>query len=388
MVQLNSAKVEDYVIEMRRHFHKYPELSFKEFQTADRIEKELKGMGLEPRRVSETCVTADIKGKTGGKTVAIRADTDALPVKEENDLDFKSINDGVMHACGHDAHIAMGLGAARLLTENKDKFSGTVRMLFQAAEESPPGGAVEFIKNGDLKGVDYVIGQHVASRFPVGQAAIYYGPMMANADEFRVRIIGVGGHGSAPQEAIDALLIACEYVTQIQTIVSRKVAPFERAVVTVGTMNSGYRYNIIAPYAELTGTVRTFDESVQSMVKNELEKILKGLSESTGCKYEFEYVKGYPALVNNNEVSRLLEDVSSEVLGEDAIIHPDPDMGGEDFAYYVKEVPGAFYFLGVANEKKGIMSPQHSPTYDVDESALKYGVEILYLSALKLLMMQ
>lgn len=386
MVSLDASETESYVIEMRRYFHENPELSFQEYNTAERIEKELKDMGLETRRVSKTCVAADIMGKGPGKTVAIRADIDALPVKEENDVPFKSRNEGVMHACGHDAHIAMGLGVAKLLSGRRNSFSGTVRMLFQAAEESPPGGAVEFIKSGELKGVDYVIGQHVASRFPTGQAAIYYGPMMANADEFRVKIIGVGGHGSAPQEAIDALVIACSYVMQIQTIVSRKVAPYEQAVVTAGTFNSGYRYNIIAPYAEITGTVRTFDKNVQSLVKEELEKILNGVSQSTGCKYEFEYKKGYPALVNNDSVSKVLEEISGEVLGKDSVIHPDADMGGEDFAYYVMEVPGAFYFLGVASEKKGITSPQHSPTYNVDEDALKYGVEILYRSALRLLL--
>lgn len=385
MADLKSEKYESYVVDMRRYFHENPELSFQEFNTADRIEKELRDMGLEPRRVSKTGVVADIEGKSGGRTVAVRADIDALPVMEETGLEFKSSREGVMHACGHDAHIAMALGAAKIFIENRGSFTGKIRMLFQCAEERPPGGAKELIDHGELKGVDYVIGQHVASRIPTGKVAVYYGPMMANADEFRVKIIGVGGHGSAPQEAIDALVIACNYVMQIQTIVSRKVAPFQSAVVTVGTMNSGYRYNIIAPYAELTGTVRTFDPEVQELVKNELEKILKGLSQSTGCRYEYEYSKGYPALINNDSVSEVFEEISEEVLGKESVVHPEPDMGGEDFAYYVKEVPGAFYFLGVGNDSKGITSPQHSPSYTVDEDALKYGVEILYRSAMKLL---
>ncbi len=385
MTELKTAKYEDYVVRMRRHFHRNPELSFKEFRTAETIEKELRGMGLESRRVAETCIAADIEGSSPGRTVAIRADIDALPVKEENSLEFKSSAEGVMHACGHDAHIAMALGAARYFAENRDSFTGRIRMLFQAAEESPPGGAKQLIEAGELKDVDYVIGQHVVSRFPSGTTAVYYGPMMANADEFIVRIKGVGGHGSAPQEAIDALMIAANYVMQIQTIVSRRVAPFKSAVVTVGTFNSGYRYNIIAPYAELTGTVRTFDSDVQDLVKEELEKILKGVALGTGCEYEFEYIKGYPAVINNNNVSKVFEDISHDVLGKDSVLHPEPDMGGEDFAYYVMEKPGAFYFLGVGNQKKGATSPQHSPTYMIDEDAMKYGVEILCRSALRLL---
>ncbi len=385
MHDLSTDVYEQYVVEMRRHFHQHPELSFEEKGTSSRIEEELRNMGLAPRRVAETCVVADIEGKGSGKTVAIRADIDALPVTEENKLPFKSENGGVMHACGHDAHIAMALGVAKYFSQHRDLFKGRIRMLFQSAEESPPGGAKLLIKNGELKGVDYVIGQHVASRFHTGKVAIYYGPMMANADEFKIRIIGTGGHGSAPQEANDALIAAASYVMQIQTIISRRIAPFQSAVVTVGTLNSGYRYNIIAQYADLTGTVRTFDSKIQDFIKGELERILKGLAAGTGCKYEFEYIKGYPALVNDDKVSATIEKVSKEVLGEDAIFHPEPDMGGEDFSYYVKEVPGAFYFLGVGNEGKGITSPQHSPTYDVDEDALKYGVEIMCKSALQLL---
>lgn len=378
-------EVEEYVTRMRRYFHQNPELSFKEHKTADRIEEELRSFGLEPRRIGETGVVADITGTGEGRKVALRADMDALPVMEETGLEFKSKTDGVMHACGHDSHVSMALGAAKLLKSKSGEFRGTVRMLFQAAEESPPGGAVILIRNGELKDIDYVIGQHVISNYPTGKVAISSGAIMANADQFRIRIIGVGGHGSEPQRAIDALSIACQYVVMAQTIVSRKVAPFNAAVVTFGTMNSGYRYNIIAPYAELTGTVRTFDSETQDLIEKELEKMLEGLSVSTGCKYEYEYEKGYPAVINDEEMSAVVEEVVSGFLGEDSILHPDPVMGGEDFAYYLQEVPGAFYFLGVGNEKKGITSPMHSPTFTLDEDAMKYGTEILVRTALKLL---
>ncbi|MCL4446874.1 MAG: amidohydrolase [Thermoplasmatales archaeon] len=384
VTKLASVAIEDYLIKTRRIFHQYPELSFKEFETSKRIERELTRMGLAPIRMAKTGLIADIQGKSKGKTVAIRADIDALPVTEENTFDYRSKREGVMHACGHDSHITMALGAAKLLSAKRD-FKGTVRMLFQPAEESPPGGAIEMIREGALNGVDYIIGQHVASEIPSGKVGIYYGAMMANADEIRVKLEGVGGHGAAPHETTDALLIASEFVVQAQTIVSRRVPPFNPAVVTFGTLNSGYRYNIIAKYAELTGTVRTFDKGTQDLIGKELKRILDGLSKATGCKYEFSYIKGYPATINNERVSKVVEEAASEVLGEEGVVHPNPSMGGEDFAYYLRKIPGAYYFLGIGNKEKGIVSPEHSSTHKIDESVLKYGTEILQRSAKKLL---
>ncbi|WP_393972027.1 amidohydrolase [Oxyplasma meridianum] len=378
------SELENYMTKTRRYFHQHPELSTKEIETANRIENELKSMGLNPVRVGNTNLYADIKGMYPGKMVAVRADIDALPVTEENKVEYVSQNKGVMHACGHDSHITMVLGVGKLLTKYRD-FKGTVRLLFQSAEELPPGGAKELINGGALKNVDFVIGQHVESRIPSGYAAVFYHEAMANADEFRVKIHGVGGHGSAPQEAVDALIAAAEFVNLAQTIISRKVDPYMPAVVTVGTFNSGYRYNIIAAHAELTGTVRTFHKSVQEQIKKELEHILKGVCDATHTRYEFEYIEGYPALINNEKVARVIEAVAQDVLGKDKVLHPNPSMGGEDFSYYLQEKPGSFYFLGVGNEKKGITSPQHSPTYDIDEDAMKYGTEILYRTAVDLL---
>ncbi len=376
---------EKYIISMRRHFHEYPELSFEEFKTSDKIVEELRSMGIEPHKVGKTGLVADIHGKVEGKIVAVRADMDALPVTEENTESFTSKNKGVMHACGHDSHVAMLLGVAKLLVKNRENFNGTVRLLFQAAEERPPGGAVDFIKEGHLKGVSYVIGQHVTSRIPAGTIATYAGPAMAFADEFRIKIHGKGGHGSEPHAAIDSLLIAALYVTQVQSIVSRMIPFFQPAVVTVGTLNSGYRYNIIAAHAELTGTVRTFDDASKQKVKSELEKLLKGLCDSYGATYEYEYIDGYPALINNGSVTAVMDEVAAEVIGKEKVQHPPPVMGAEDFSYLVKEVPGSFFFLGTGNDAKNINSPNHSPTFSIDESALKYGTEILYKTALKLL---
>ena len=328
--------LEKYMIRTRRYFHENPELSTREAETEGRIEDELKSMGLNPVRVGKTNIYADIKGMYPGKMVAIRADIDALPVTEENKVDYVSKNKGVMHACGHDSHITMVLGVGKLLTKYKD-FKGTVRLLFQSSEELPPGGAKELINGGALKNVDFVIGQHVESRVPSGYAAVFYHEAMANADEFRIRIHGVGGHGSAPQEAVDALIAATQFVNLAQTIVSRKVDPYMPAVVTVGTLNSGYRYNIIAAHAEMTGTVRTFHKSVQDTIRKEIEQILKGVCEATHTRYEFEYIEGYPALINHEEVSKVIEEVAQDVLGKDKVLHPNPSMGGEDFAYYLQE---------------------------------------------------
>ncbi len=385
MSSANIDQFEDYILEMRRYFHMNPELSFRESNTLDVIEKELKGMGLNPVRVENGGIYADIVGGKPGKTVAVRADMDGLPVTEENEVPYVSKNKGVMHACGHDCHTAMLLGFAKLVLANRDGLAGRVRLLFQQAEEQPPGGAVSFIRNGVLKDVDFVIGQHVQTRFDAGKIGIEYGVAMANADEFRIRIHGKGGHGSAPESAIDALIVATTYINAAQSIISRSVSPHKTAVVTFGTIHSGYRYNIIAAHAEMTGTVRTFDAEVQSLIIRRLEEVLKGICSSFGATYEFEYIKGYPVLINDEKVARVVESAAEDVLGKGCAVHSGPESGGEDFAYYLQEVPGAFYFLGVRNEKKGLTSPQHSPTYDVEEKALKSGSEILYRSVLKLL---
>ena len=370
-----------YIVSMRRFFHENPELSFKEDKTLERIKNELQTIGLQVHEIKEGGLYSDIVSEKPGKTVAVRADVDALPVTEETDVPFKSKNKGVMHACGHDAHMAMLLGLAKVAVARKAEQHGTIRLLFQRAEERPPGGAVHLINGGALEGVDYVIGQHVFTRFESGKAAFFYREAMANADEFTIRIHGKGGHGSAPDEAIDALMVASEYVTTAQTIVSRLVSPKRPAVVTFGTFQAGYRYNIIAAHAELTGTVRTFDDETRNTIKSSLKKLLSHLCEAYGATYEFDYQEGYPAVVNNEKVTRIVEQVASEILGPENILHPDPDMGGEDFAYYLQKVPGTFYFLAVGNKMKGIDSPQHSPTYNVDEDALPKGTEILYRSA-------
>ena len=377
--------VADYVVDLRRYFHRHPELSFQEFNTLEKIKKELESMGLHVTEIPEGGLYTDIHGKEKGITVALRADVDALPVTEESNVDFKSENEGVMHACGHDAHIAMLLGVAKIAARERDKFSGTIRLLFQVAEERPPGGALGLIKGGALKGVSYVLGQHVISTYPSGKVATFPREAMANADEFRIKIHGKGGHGSAPHETVDVLVVAAQFVVMAQTIVSRMIDPFLPSVVTFGTFNSGFRYNVIAAHAELTGTVRTFDSETRQKIRDELEQLLNSLCKSNGATCEYEFLSGYPSVLNVPSVTEVVDRVASRVVGADNVMHPNPSMGGEDFAYYLHEVPGTFYFLGVGNEEKGITSPQHSPTYDLDESALRNGVEIMFRSALELL---
>ncbi|WP_276935272.1 M20 metallopeptidase family protein [Ferroplasma acidiphilum] len=377
-------ETEEYIIAMREYFHENPELSFKEFKTADRLEKELRDMGLNPKRITETGIIADIKGK-GKKTVAIRADIDALPVTEENKVDYVSKNKGVMHACGHDTHMAMLLGAAKMLIAEKEKLNGNIRLIFQPAEELPPGGAVGMIKNGALDGVDYIIGQHIMGFIPAGKIAIYYKEMMANADEFDIKIHGKGGHGSAPQDSIDAVYITAHLIEMLNTIVSREIDPQEPAVITTGTVNLGYRYNIIAAHAELTGTVRTFNIEVQEKIIKRIKDILEGLKSIYGIEYEYEYKKGYPVLVNNEKIAKYIEEAAKRVVGKDNIIYPKPNMGGEDFAYFLQKVPGSYYFIGGSNPERGIDSMNHSPTFDVDESALYTGAKVLKEAAMEIL---
>jgi amidohydrolase len=377
-------EINEYIVQIREYFHEYPELSFKEYKTADKIEEELKSMGLSPKRITETGIIADIKGK-GNKTVAIRADIDALPVTEENKVSYISRNEGVMHACGHDTHMAMLLGAAKMLIADKEKLNGNIRLIFQPAEELPPGGAVDMIKNGALENVDYIIGQHIMGSVPAGHVAIFYKEMMANADEFDITVNGKGGHGSAPQDAIDAVYITAHLIEMLNTVVSREIDPRDPAVITVGTVNAGYRYNIIAAHSRLTGTVRTFSLEVQAKIIKRIKEILEGLKSIYGIDYKYEYKKGYPVLINNEKVARYIEETAEKIIGKGNIEHPKPDMGGEDFAYYLQKIPGAYYFFGASNVKKGVNSPNHSPTFDVDEDQLYTGARILKEAAMNIL---
>lgn len=363
---------QDHLVQYRRDLHRIPEIGFHEYKTREYLWSRLTEFGLEPKAIGDTGIIADIEGGLPGKTYAIRADIDGLPLPEETGLPFASEHANAMHACGHDAHMAIVLGLAERLTSQRD-FAGRVRIMFQPAEERPPGGALELIKGGALEGVDEVYGLHVISDIPLGTAGIRVGALMANADQFTIKIQGVGGHGSQPQNTKDAVLIAAETVVNLQTVVSRRVGAFEPAVVTCGTIRAGHNFNIIAETAEITGTVRTFSEDTQSRIISDIRRIAESTAAMHEATAELIYEKAYPAVINpEREVNRWEERIRDVV----AVDHVEPNPGGEDFAYYLHHRPGAFLFLGCAPEQGA--APHHSPHFMVDERCLPLGVEVLY----------
>lgn len=378
------SEIEEYTVQIRRYIHARPELSFKEEKTSEFIVNELKKMGLAPVRIAGTGVYADIKGDGKGKTVAVRADIDALPVQEVNDKEYKSINDGIMHACGHDAHTAMVLGLAKKLTSEKTKFTGTIRVFFQPAEENPPGGAIKMIEDGLLNNVDYVIGQHVDSRLPSGYVGYRSGAVSANSDTFYIKIKGKGGHGSMPERGIDAIYVASQFVVMLQSVVSRILSQTSASAITVGTFNGGYRHNVLADKVDLSGTVRTVSQGDRDKAKESIEHIMNGLKAAYGIDFEYVYEYGYPVMVNDPYVTSILKEEAENLIGKDRVVEVNQALGGEDFGYYLQQRKGTFYRLGISNKEKGITAPNHSPEFDIDETSLETGVNLLAKLALRL----
>jgi amidohydrolase len=377
--------VRDQVIAWRRYLHAHPELSFEETHTSQFIYDCLTSFGLEVTRPAGTSVVGILRGNRPGRTVAIRADIDALPILEENDFEFKSQNPGVMHACGHDGHTAMLLGAAKILSEKRDQIQGEIRFLFQSGEEVMPGGAEALVRAGVLEGVDFIIGTHLWASMPTGQIGIIYGPAMAAPDEFRIVIHGKGGHGAIPQETVDSILVGAQVVQALQHIVSRRTDPLDDLVISVCQFHAGTAHNIIADTATLVGTVRTFKPELQDRVEALMHQTLQGICQLYGATYTLEYTRGYAPVINDEHVTRVVEETVREVLGEQAIVHPDPTMGGEDFSAYQKVVPGCFFFTGAGNREKGIVYPHHHPRFTIDEDALQHGVSLFLHTAMKLL---
>lgn len=375
----------DYTIEMRRYFHENPELSFKEFKTQEKILSELKSMGLNPVKIAVTGVYADIIGKNNGKTIGVRADIDALPVTENNSKTYRSKNEGVMHACGHDAHTAMVLGLSKLLVSEGKNFNGRIRVFFQPAEEAPPGGAVRMIEEGLLDGVDYVIGQHVDSQLPAGYIGYRSGPVSANSDTFFVTIQGKGGHGSRPEGGIDAIYAASLFVTSLQAVRARILPQTSPAAITVGTINGGYRHNVLADNVQLSGTVRTVTEEDRKRAEAKIKSLLEGLKSFLGISYEYKFEYGYPVMKNDLEITGIVHDEAVKIIGEKKVIETGQMLGGEDFGYYLQKKKGAFYRLGTSNRDKGIIASNHSPEFDIDEEALGPGVEVLNAISKRLL---
>lgn len=370
-----SKKYEKYTIDMRREFHMNPEPSMHEIRTASRIKEELDKMGIPYVSIGESGVVGTIQGRSKGKTIALRADIDALEVQEVRDTPYKSKNDGLMHACGHDTHGAMLLGAAQVLNEIKDEFDGTVKLIFQPGEEVAQG-AKAMIKGGALEGVDEVFGMHVMGNVPTGKIAIGGGPRMASADLFKIHVKGVGGHGSMPNMGVDALVAASAIVMNLQTLVSREVSPMESVVVSVGKLTSGTRFNVIADEAEMEGTTRCFSYEVRKQLPEMMERVIKSTAASYRAEAELEYTLLTAPLINNDESSERAKRSVEKIMSKDAVIDFDKTPGGEDFSEYLELVPGTFAIVGTASEEKDTCYNNHHPMFDVDEDMLVNGVAL------------
>ena len=370
----------------RRHLHHNPELSFHEEETSRFVYETLESFGgLELSRPTPTSVVARLVGEKPGRKVALRADMDALPITEENDLEFVSKNEGVMHACGHDGHTAMLLGAAKILSGMREEVEGEVRFVFQHAEELYPGGAQELVEAGIMEEVQAVFGIHLWSQLEIGKIGVVYGPMLAAPDTFKIIVEGRGGHAAMPHQTADAIAIGAQVVTNLQHVVSRNTDPLDKAVVSVTKFIGGTTHNVIPGSVELEGTVRTLDEEVRKEIPETMERIIKGVTGAHGASYFFEYQRGYRPVVNDEGVTRVVEETAREVFGEAALEMMRPIMGGEDFSAYQQVTPGTFLFIGAGNEEKGITAPHHHPRFTVDEDALEDGVKMHVNTAFRLL---
>ena len=361
----------------RRHLHAHPELGFEEHETAAFIAERLRSLGLEVQTgVGRTGVVGVLRGQDAGRTVMLRADMDALPIEEENDVEYRSTRPGVMHACGHDGHVAILLAAARVLAGVPQ--AGSVVFAFQPSEEIRPGGALAMLEDGLMHepSVDAVFGLHLISEAPVGSVRVRSGPWLAAADAFQAEIIGRGGHAASPQQAIDPIRIAASVVTALHSIVSREVAPLDAAVITVGTLHAGTMAIVIPQSATLSGSVRTFDQRLREMLARRIEETVVGISRAMGGDARVDYQFGYPPLVNDAAMSSLVETVAREVVG-DSFSSGDLSMASDDMAYFLQRAPGCYFGVGTANEARGLTAGNHQPRFDIDEAALPVGVEML-----------
>ncbi|MHA8092958.1 M20 metallopeptidase family protein [Aquirufa regiilacus] len=360
----------------RHHLHMHPELSFQETATQAFVEKQLNAWGIATNRLANTGVVAIIEGKNPSKkVVALRADMDALPIIETNDVPYKSQNPGVMHACGHDVHTSSLLGTAHILQTIKDEFEGTVKLIFQPAEEKAPGGASIMIKEGVLENPKPVsiFGQHVATNVPVGKIGFREGMYMASTDELYVKVIGKGGHGAMPDACIDPIVIASHIIVAMQQIISRNKNPKFPSVLTFGKIEGLGATNVIPDEVNIAGTFRAMDETWRAEGLEKMKKLAEGIADAMGGQAIFEVLKGYPFLQNNPELTRKAKAAAIAYMGEENVVDLDLWMAGEDFAFYTHHVDACFYRLGIRNDAKGITSGVHTPSFDIDEDALAIG---------------
>ncbi len=378
------AEIKSQLISIRRQIHQNPELSNREFETSKLVAEYLKKLGLEVKTgIAHTGVVGLLKGTQSGPTVALRADMDALPIQELNDIPYKSKKKGIMHACGHDVHTTIALGVASVLSKMKDEIKGNIKFIFQPAEEGAPpgeeGGASLMIKEGVLENpkVNAIFGLHVFPLLNTGTIGYKPEAFMAQSNRFEIEIIGKNAHGATPHLGIDAIVIACEVVLALQTIPSRLIDAREPVVLSVGVIEGGNRFNIIADRVKLIGTVRVFSTEINKKVRAKIEKIIKGITESYGASYRFQYREGAPPVYNDPSLVKESLPIMKKIVGSRNVILLKPQMVAEDFSYYGQKIPSFFYFLGVRNEKKGITHMLHTPYFNVDEECIPLGVKLM-----------
>ena len=378
-VRLQIRALQPQLTVWRRQIHQRPELGFQEQLTSALISRKLSEWGIKHQQgIAKTGVVAEIAGHRPGPVLAIRADMDALPIQEMNEVDYRSQHPGVMHACGHDGHVTIALGTAYYLSQHRDSFSGTVKIIFQPAEEGP-GGAKPMIEEGVLEApdVDAIIGLHLWNNLPVGTVGVRTGPLMAATEFFHCTIHGRGGHGAIPHQTADSIVIASQIVNALQAIVSRNIDPLKSAVVTIGELHAGSAVNVIADEARMGGTIRYFDDAYDGFFEQRLHQIIGGICQSHGVNYTLDYHALYPPVINDPDVTELVRSVALSVVDTPAGVVPDcQTMGGEDMSFFLKAVPGCYFFLGSANAAKGLTYPHHHPRFNFDESVLSTGVEM------------
>ena len=380
-VRLEIRALQPQLVEWRRQIHQKPELGFQEKITAEFISQKLQNWGIEHQvGIAQTGIVAIIKGEksASGKVLAIRADMDALPIQELNEVPYCSQRDGIMHACGHDGHTAIAIGTAYYLHQHRQELNGTVKIIFQPAEEGP-GGAKPMIAAGVLNNpdIDAIIGLHLWNNLPLGTVGVRPGALMAAVELFRCTIFGKGGHGAIPHQTVDSLVVAAQIVSALQTIVSRNINPLDSAVVTVGELHAGTAVNVIADTAKMGGTVRYFNPDLAGFFKERIEKIIAGICQSHGANYDLDYIHLYPPVINDADIAALVRSVAQEVIEIPIGVFSEcQTMGGEDMSFFLQEVPGCYFFLGSANAEKKLDYPHHHPRFDFDETALPMGVEM------------
>lgn len=378
----------DQLIAWRRDFHMHPELAFEEHRTAGIVAQHLTDLGYQVETgVARTGVIGLLEGASPGPVVMVRFDMDALAVTETTDATYASRTPGRMHACGHDAHVALGMGLAQLLVDHRDEIAGTIKLVFQPAEEGG-GGAQLMVREGVMENPapDVFLATHVWIDKPVGTADVTPGPAMAAAEEFSCTIYGEGGHGAAPHQTVDPIVAAAQVITALQTVVSRNVAPLEEAVISIGTIHGGEAFNVIPPYVEMSGTIRSFKPEIRELVLRRLGEVVENVTAACGAKAELKTQSITPAVINDAETSEMVRRAAEAVLGPEQVTVGVKTMGSEDAAFFMEDVPGCYFFLGAANPEKGLVAPHHNPQFDIDEEVLVLGLAILARAAAAYLM--